>query len=114
LTANRHGPKCRDELLTQNTEEDIMSTVFRVILEGTQETPPNNSEASGVGTVIFDSEAVAASYSFDIQGVDFGPVTGGSAQTPALDDNVTRTHFHTQVAGLAGPIVLGRSTRIRP
>ena len=54
-----------------------MSTVFRVILEGSQETPPNNSTASGVGTVIFDSEAVAASYSFDIKGVDFGPITGG-------------------------------------
>ena len=56
-----------------------MSTVFRVILEGSQETPPNNSTASGVGTVIFDSEAVAASYSFDIKGVDFGltPPVGG-------------------------------------
>jgi len=50
-----------------------MSSVFRVILQGSQETPPNNSTASGAGTVIFDSEAVAASYSFDIQGLDFGP-----------------------------------------
>jgi serralysin len=85
-----------------------MSTVFRVILEGSQETPPNNSTASGVGTVIFDSEAVAASYSFDIQGVDFGPVTGSPAQTPATDDDVTRTHFHTADAGIAGPIVFGQ------
>ncbi len=56
-----------------------MSTVFRVILEGSQEVPSNHSTASGVGTVVFDSAAVAASYSFDIQGVDFGPVTGGPA-----------------------------------
>ena len=82
-----------------------MSTVFRVILEGTQETPPNTSTASGVGTVIFDSAAVAASYSFDVQGLDFGPVTG---QTPTPDPDVTRTHFHTQVAGVAGPIVFGQ------
>jgi serralysin len=87
-----------------------MSTAFRVILEGTQETPPNNSTASGVGTVIFDSEAVAASYSFNIQGVDFGltPPVGGPAQTPATDDDVTRTHFHTAVAGVPGPIVFGQ------
>ena len=58
---------------------------------------------------IFDSAAVAANYSFVIQGVDFGPVTGGPPQTPndPLDD-VTRTHFHNQVAGVAGPIVFGQ------
>ena len=51
-----------------------MSTVFRVILEGSQEVPPNDSTASGVGTVVFDDAAVAASYSFDIEGLDFGPI----------------------------------------
>jgi serralysin len=57
-----------------------MSTAFRVILEGTQEAPlPTNSTASGVGTVVFDSAAVAASYSFDIKGVDFGLVTLATA-----------------------------------
>jgi serralysin len=88
--------------------EDIMSTVFRVILEGTQETPPNDSTASGEGTVIFDSEAVAASYSFDIQGVDFGPITGSAPQTPSVLDDVTRMHFHAQVRGQAGGIVFGQ------
>ena len=53
--------------------------------------------ASGLGTVIFDSAAVAASYSFRIEGVDFGPVTGGLPQTPTSDDDVTRTHFHSQL-----------------
>jgi serralysin len=69
--------------LAQETKEDIMSTVFRVILEGSQEVqnPPVNTTASGVGTVVFDSEAVTASYSFDIRGVDFGPVTGGPPQS---------------------------------
>ena len=89
-----------------------MSTAFRVVLTGEQEvtSPPGGtgSEASGLGTVIFDSSAVTASYSFTIEGVDFGPVTGGSPQTPTTDDDVTRTHFHTAAAGVNGPIVFGQ------
>src|SRR5215207_9770275 len=85
-----------------------MSTAFRVVLTGAQETPPNTSTASGIGTVIFDDKALTASYSFRIEGVDFGPVTGGPPQTSATDDDVTRTHFHNQQAGVAGPIVFGQ------
>ena len=86
-----------------------MSTAFRAILEGSQEVPPNNSTASGIGTVIFDSEAVAASYSFNIVGVDYGPITGRPAQTPTVnDDDVTSTHFHNQVRGENGPVVFGQ------
>ena len=85
-----------------------MSTAFRVVLTGAQETPPNTSTASGLGTVIFDDKAVTATYSFRIEGVDFGPATGGPPQTPATDDDVTRTHFHNQQAGVAGPIVFGQ------
>jgi serralysin len=101
---------CRgfDGLLGQETKEDIMSTVFRVILEGSQEVPPINSTASGVGTVVFDSEAVAASYSFDIQGLDFGPITSG--QLPTDPNDVNNTHFHSQVRGAAGPVVFGQIT----
>ena len=77
-----------------------MSTVFRVILEGSQEVqnPPVNTTASGVGTVVFDSEAVTASYSFDIRGVDFGltPPVGGPAQTPATDDDVAEAGAEDQ------------------
>jgi Ca2+-binding RTX toxin-like protein len=85
-----------------------MSTAFRVVLEGTQEVPPNNSTASGLGTVIFDSTEVAASYTFQIEGVDYGPATGGPAQTPSPLDDVTSTHFHNQVRGANGPVVFGQ------
>jgi serralysin len=89
-------------------QEAVMSTVFRVILEGAQEVPPNNSMASGVGTVVFDSAAIAASYSFDIQGLDFGPITSG--QTPTDLNDVNNTHFHSQVRGTSGPVVFGQIT----
>jgi serralysin len=83
-----------------------MSVAYQVRLTGAQETPPNGSTASGLGTVIFDDKAVTASYSFDIQGLDFGPVTSG--QTPTDPNDVTRTHFHNQQAGVAGQIVFGQ------
>ncbi|MEH2622880.1 serralysin [Bradyrhizobium sp. AZCC 1719] len=85
-----------------------MSTAFRVVLEGTQEVPPNNSTASGLGTVIFDSTEIAASYTFQIEGVDYGPITGGPAQTPSTDDDVISTHFHNEVRGVNGPVVFGQ------
>jgi serralysin len=87
-----------------------MSTAFQVILTGAQETPPNTSTASGLGTVIFDDKAVTASYSFDIQGLDFFSVATvpGGTPTPSLLDDVTRTHFHNQQAGVAGSIVFGQ------
>ena len=86
-----------------------MSTVFRVILEGEQEVPPRDTTASGVGTVIFDSAEVAASYSFDVQGLDFGLAVGLPPQTPTTDDDATRTHFHGPAgAGMNAPIVFGQ------
>ncbi len=91
-----------------------MSTVFRVILEGEQEVPPRHTTASGVGTVIFDSAAVAASYSFDVQGLDFGLAVGLPPQTPTTDDDATRTHFHgLRVRARTRPLSSDRSTQIR-
>jgi serralysin len=85
-----------------------MSTAFRAVLEGTQEVPPNNSTASGIGTVVFDSTEVAASYEFRIEGVDYGPATGRPPQTPATGDDVTSTHFHNEVRGVNGDVVFGQ------
>jgi serralysin len=92
----------------ESAMEELMSTAFRAMLEGTQEVPPNDSTASGLGTVIFDSTEIAASYSFRIEGVDYGPVTGLPPQTPATDDDVTNTHFHNEARGVNGPVVFGQ------
>jgi Ca2+-binding RTX toxin-like protein len=78
------GGEGNDGLDGQEGNADPMSTAYRVILEGSQEVPANASTASGVGTVIFDSAAVAASYSFDIQGLDFGPITSGQVPTDPI------------------------------
>jgi serralysin len=92
-----------------------MSTAFHVILEGTQEAPPNgptDSTASGFGTIIFDnSDPLApptASYSITIEGVAYGPITGEKPQTKATDDDVVSTHFHTAQRGTNGPVVFGQ------
>jgi serralysin len=85
-----------------------MSTAFQAVLQGSQEVPPTGSTATGLGTVIFDSAATAAPYEFQIQGVDFGPVTGRPPQTPSTLDDVNAMHFHNGVRGVSGPIVFGQ------
>jgi len=87
-----------------------MSTAFRIILEGTQEVPANDSKASGLGTFIFDSDTTTASYSVRIEGVDFGetPPVGGEPQTPQGDDDVVSMHFHAGLRGAIGPVVFGQ------
>ena len=92
---------------------ETYETLLLEILEGDQEVPPRDTTASGVGTVVFDDAAIAASYSFDVQGLDFGPATG-QTPTPDPNDNVTRTHFHTAVAGVNGPIVFGQIDTVDP
>jgi serralysin len=89
-------------------KEEHMSTAFRAILEGSQEVPPNQSTASGLGTVIFDSAAVAADYSFRVEGVDYGPAKADPPQTPETEDDVVSTHFHNEDRGANGPVVFGQ------
>ncbi|XIA68006.1 hypothetical protein ACFIOY_01420 [Bradyrhizobium sp. TZ2] len=57
---------------------------------------------------MFDSEAIVASYSFQIDGLDFGLATGGPAQTPSTADDVAGMHFHNEVRGANGPVVFGQ------
>src|SRR5262245_36209658 len=87
-----------------------MSTAFRIVMDGTQENPPTDSHATGLGTAIFDDSGAdpVLSYSVTIQGLDFGLATGGPAQTPRTFDDATRTHFHNAARGTNGPIVFGQ------
>src|SRR5687767_66688 len=89
-------------------KESPVSTAFRVILDGAQQVPPVGSTASGLGTVIFDSAAVTASYSFRVEGLDFGPAMGDPSQTASTLDDVISTHFHNEARGLNGGVVFGQ------
>ena len=87
-----------------------MTRIFTVSLTGSQEVPSNGSAAGGGGTVIWDDAAARATYQFTIRGLDFGPATGIGAQTPAIADDVTNMHFHSQFRGLNGGVVFGQIT----
>jgi serralysin len=85
-----------------------MSVAYRAILEASQEVPPTTSTASGLGTFVFDSAAVAANYIFRVTGVDYGPATGRPPQTATTADDVVSTHYHNQVRGTNGAVVFGQ------
>jgi serralysin len=98
------GSKVAAEL----NKEESMSTAFRAVLEGSQEVPPNSSTVHGLGTVIFDSATVAADYSFQVFGLDFGPITGIGPVTEDVQDDVVGMHYHNAERGVNGPIVFGQ------
>jgi serralysin len=85
-----------------------MATAFRITLTGDQEVPPNGSPARGVGTVIFDPMAVAATYSLRYTGLDFGPALGLPSQTATTADDVTSHHVHNAARGANGSVVFGQ------
>src|SRR5215207_9237006 len=85
-----------------------MATAFRVTMTGSQEVPARSSSALGLGTVIFDDAALAASYSILVTGLDFGPGLGQQAQTPDTGDDVTNFHVHNAPRGVNGSVVFGQ------
>ena len=85
-----------------------MATAYRVLMTGSQEVPPVSSDAIGLGTVIFDNAALAATYSIRVSGLDFGPVLGLPAQTTDPSDNVTNFHVHNAPRGTNGGVVFGQ------
>ena len=89
-----------------------MTVIYHVTLTPEQEVADVTSTASGSGWVIFDSEAVAATYLFDVDGFDFTFALSGPPPTlptpPAPAGSATRTHFHAQARDLNGGIVFGQ------
>ena len=85
-----------------------MATAFRVIMTGDQVVPSTDSTAIGVGTVIYDSNAVTASYTINVTGLDFGPLLGLAPQTADTSDDVTGFHVHLAGRGENGDIVFGQ------
>lgn len=85
-----------------------MTKIFLATLTGSQETPPVPSAASGSGVVIWDAHTNTATYGFTTRGVDFGPILGLPAQTPAATDDVILVHFHSQARGAAGAVVFAQ------
>ena len=89
------------------SNDDLSVKAFRIEMDGSQ-FPPTGSPATGIGTFIYDPVAMAASYSIRIQGLDFGLASGGAAQTPTTDDDVTGMHFHNAPRGASGGVVFGQ------
>jgi Ca2+-binding RTX toxin-like protein len=58
--------------------------------------------------VIFDSTAVAASYSIRYTGLDFGLAAGLPAQTATTADDITSHHVHNAPRGANGGVVFGQ------
>ena len=89
-----------------------MTVFYHVSLTPEQEVLDVTSTASGSGWVIYDSNAVAATYSFDIDGFDFTYALSGpppKVPTPPIPvDSATRTHFHAQARDMNGGIVFGQ------
>ena len=89
-----------------------MTVIYHVTLTPEQEVADVTSTASGSGWVVFDSEAVAATYLFDVDGFDFTFALSGPPPTaptpPAPAGSATRTHFHAQARDVNGGIVFGQ------
>ncbi len=85
-----------------------MADNFTLFFTGDQEVPPNDSAASGAGSVSWDSASSTATYQFTVSGVDFGPVLGLDAQTETTADDVTIMHVHNAPRGVNGPVVFGQ------
>jgi len=83
-----------------------MATAFRLVFQGSQEVPPRNSTATGLGTVIFDDAATTLEYKYTITGLDFGAALGDPPQTVDTGDDVVGMHIHNAPRGKNGNIVL--------
>ncbi len=80
---------------------------FKATFEGSQEVTPNTSTAAGSALLQLNQAGDALSYTMTIEGLDFGELAGGEAQTTDTGDDVTGIHFHNAARGEGGSVVFG-------
>src|SRR5688572_1686192 len=85
-----------------------MATAFRIEMDNVQETPDTTSTATGLGTVVFDSAAVTATYEITVTGLDFGPLLGLAPQAADPNDDVGGIHVHNAARNVNGAVVFGQ------
>ena len=78
-------------LLIQAVSAHAATITFTANLLGSNETPPNSSPATGLGTFIFDTIAQDIIYTVSYSG---------------LTSNSTMAHIHFGPVGTSGPIIL--------
>lgn len=78
--------------------------VFNLDLRGSNEVPPNSSQATGSGTLILNDAQNQLSMNIVVNGIDFVPV-GNPLDTGAA--NLSGMHIHNGLPGANGPIVFG-------
>jgi type VI protein secretion system component Hcp len=82
------------------------STAFRIVVDGTQQVPAVVSDATGLGTAIFDGATSSMSITINVKGLDWGQLAGQASQTQSLLDNVTGADIRNAPRGQNGPAVL--------
>jgi serralysin len=86
-----------------------MADIFTAILSGDQEVPtPVATDATGIGTIVWDETTTTAAYTVTVRGLDFGPTLGMEPRTADSGDDVTAMHVHAEVRGVRGPVVFGQ------
>ncbi|MBV6624815.1 MAG: CHRD domain-containing protein [Rivularia sp. (in: Bacteria)] len=80
---------------------------FKATLEGSQEVTANSSTATGSAFLQLNQAGDALTYTMTVEGLDFGTLAGGEAQTDDTGDDVTGIHFHNAARGEGGPVVFG-------
>jgi hypothetical protein len=71
---------------------------FTASMDGSQETPPNGSTASGYAQFWIDADNMTIDWLLDINGIALDQITG--------------LHIHTGLPGVAGPVVINFSGQL--
>jgi 2',3'-cyclic-nucleotide 2'-phosphodiesterase (5'-nucleotidase family)/DNA-binding beta-propeller fold protein YncE len=76
-------------------------------LEGEQEVPEVETDAEGTAYAILNDAGDALEYSITVEGLDFGTLIDGTADTPETEDDVVGLHIHSAERGANGAVVFG-------